>query len=134
MLKPLAIHLFSHLSRIRFTMTDSCIFCKIVSNQAPATIVYQDEQVTVFRDRHPVAPTHILIVPNKHIESVGTLEPEDEQLMGHLFTVARKLAEAEGIAKGGYRLITNTGANGGQSVFHLHIHLIGGQRMRYPMG
>ncbi len=123
-------------------MTDSCVFCKIVStalnasvsSQVPATIVYHDEQVTAFRDRHPVAPKHILIVPNKHIESVGALEAEDEQLMGHLFTVARKLAEAEGIARGGYRLITNTGPNGGQSVFHLHLHLIGGQRMRFPMG
>ena len=123
-------------------MTDSCIFCKIVStalnasvsNEAQATVVYRDEQVTAFRDRHPVAPTHILIVPNRHIESVGAMELEDEPLVGHIFTVARKLAEQEGIAKGGYRLITNTGANGGQSVFHLHVHLIGGQRMRYPMG
>jgi len=104
------------------------------SEGAKATIVYRDEQVTAFRDRHPVAPVHILIVPNKHIDSVAALESEDEQLMGHLFTVARKLAEQEAIAKGGYRLITNTGPNGGQSVFHLHLHLIGGQRMRYPMG
>jgi histidine triad (HIT) family protein len=115
-------------------MTESCVFCKIVSGETKATVVYRDEQVTAFRDRHPVAPTHILIVPNKHIESVGALEAEDEHLMGHLFTTARRLAEDEGIARGGYRLITNTGANGGQSVFHLHVHLIGGQRMRYPMG
>ncbi len=115
-------------------MTDSCIFCKIVSKEASADIVYQDPQATAFRDLHPVAPTHILIVPNRHIESVGVLEVEDEPLMGHLFTVARRLAEEEGIAKGGYRLITNTGADGGQTVFHLHVHLIGGQRMRYPMG
>ena len=115
-------------------MSNSCIFCKIVSEEAKATIVYRDKQVTAFRDAHPVAPTHLLIVPNKHIESVGTLEDEDEPLMGHLFTVARNLAEQEGIAKGGYRLITNTGSNGGQTVFHLHVHLIGGQRMRYPMG
>ena len=123
-------------------MNDSCLFCKIVSTarntgaskEAQATIVYHDEQVTAFRDIHPVAPTHILIVPKKHIESVGALEKEDEPLMGHVFTVARRLAEDEGIAKGGYRLITNTGANGGQTIFHLHVHLIGGQRMRYPMG
>ena len=115
-------------------MTDSCIFCKILSNEVKAELVYRDEQATAFRDIHPVAPTHILIVPNKHIESVGMLEVEDEQLMGHLFTVARKLAEAEGISRGGYRLITNTGADGGQTVFHLHMHLIGGQRMRHPMG
>lgn len=134
MIKPFAIHLLSHLLRITSKMTDSCIFCKIVKNEAKATIVYQDEQVTAFRDAHPVAPTHILIVPNRHIESVGALEREDEQLMGHLFTTARKLAEEEGIAKGGYRLITNTGPNSGQVVFHLHLHLIGGQRMRYPIG
>jgi histidine triad (HIT) family protein len=115
-------------------MSDSCIFCKIVSNEVKTNIVYRDEQVTAFRDIHPVAPTHILIVPNRHIDSVGTLEPEDEQLMGHIFTVARKLATDEGIAEAGYRMVTNTGANGGQTVFHLHVHLIGGQRMKYPMG
>jgi len=115
-------------------MTDSCVFCKIVSKEAKAELVYRDDQVTAFRDIHPVAPTHILIVPNKHIESVSTLEVEEEQLMGHLFTVARKLAEGEGISKGGYRLITNSGTDGGQTVYHLHVHLIGGQRMRYPMG
>ncbi len=115
-------------------MTDSCIFCKIVSNEAKATILYRDEQVTAFRDTHPAAPTHILIVPNRHIDSVAALDVEDEQLVGHLFTVARKLAQEEGIDRSGYRLITNTGPNGGQTIFHLHLHLIGGQRMRYPMG
>jgi histidine triad (HIT) family protein len=115
-------------------MLNSCIFCKIVSGEAKATIVYHDEQVTAFRDIHPVAPTHILIVPNKHIDSVGALEPDDEQIVGHIFTVARKLAEQEGISNGGFRMITNTGAHGGQTVFHLHVHLIGGQRMRFPMG
>jgi len=117
-----------------YNMSDSCIFCKIFSNEAKATVIYRDEQVTAFRDAHPVAPIHILIVPNKHIDSVGTLEPEDEQLIGHIFTVARTLADQEGISKGGFRMITNTGVHGGQSVFHLHVHLIGGQRMRYPMG
>ena len=115
-------------------MTNSCIFCKIVSNEAQAAIVYRDEQVTAFRDIRPAAPTHILIVPNKHIDSVNTLEAEDEQLMGHLFTTARKLAKEEGIDQSGYRLITNTGVDGGQTVSHLHLHLIGGQRMQHPMG
>lgn len=115
-------------------MSNSCVFCKIVAKEAKATIVYRDEQATAFRDLHPVAPTHILIVPNKHIDSVGALEPEDEPLVGHLFTVARKLAEEEGISQGGYRLITNTGTHGGQTIFHLHVHLIGGTRMRHPMG
>jgi histidine triad (HIT) family protein len=134
MLKGLFIHLISRVSRMAYQMSTTCIFCKIVSNEAKATIVYSDEQVTAFRDITPVAPTHILIVPNRHIESVGTLEAEDEQLMGHIFTVARKLAAEEKIADGGFRLITNTGVNGGQTVFHLHVHLIGGRRMRYPMG
>jgi histidine triad (HIT) family protein len=134
MLKAYRIHLIARFSRIRANMTDTCIFCKIVSGEARAEIVYRDEQVTAFRDIHPVAPTHILLVPNKHIESVNTLENEDEQIMGHIFTTAGKIAKEEGIDKGGYRLITNTGINGGQTMFHLHLHLIGGQRMRYPMG
>lgn len=134
MTRAFAIHLLSHLLRIRSKMTDSCVFCKIVSKEAKAIIVYSDDQVTAFRDVHPVAPTHILIVPNRHIESVNTLEAEDEQLIGHLFTTARRLAEEAGIAQGGYRLITNTGPHGGQTIFHFHLHLIGGQRMKYPMG
>jgi histidine triad (HIT) family protein len=133
-LKALFIHVVSHISRRIYLMSNDCIFCKIVSGDAKATIVYRDDQVSAFRDANPVAPTHILIVPNRHIDSVAALEPEDEPLMGHIFTVGRKLAEEEGISEGGYRLITNTGQNGGQTVFHLHVHLIGGQRMRYPMG
>jgi histidine triad (HIT) family protein len=134
MLKSYSIYILSHLLRIRSKMTDSCIFCKIASDKTKATIVYRDGQVTAFRDIHPVAPTHILIVPNKHIESVNTLKPEDEPLIGYVFTVARKLAAEEGISKRGYRIIVNTGPDGGQTIFHFHLHLIGGQRMRHPMG
>jgi histidine triad (HIT) family protein len=115
-------------------MTDSCHFCKIISDVAKATVVYRDDQVTAFRDIHPVAPTHILIVPNRHIESINSLEPEDEPLMGHLFSIARQLAGEAGISQSGYRLIINTGADGGQTIYHLHLHLIGGHRMRHPMG
>jgi histidine triad (HIT) family protein len=115
-------------------MNPTCIFCKITSGEAKAEIVYQDEFVTAFRDIHPVAPTHVLIVPNKHIQSVNHAEPEDEQILGHLFITARKIAEMDGITEGGYRTIVNTGAHGGQTVFHLHMHVIGGQRMKYPMG
>ncbi len=115
-------------------MNLSCIFCKIAAGQAQAEIVYQDEQVTAFRDIHPVAPTHILIVPNRHIESVNDTNPEDISTLGGMFLVARKIAEVEKIANSGYRLIVNTNADGGQTVFHLHMHLIGGQRMKYPMG
>jgi len=111
-----------------------CIFCKIIAGEAPGDILYQDDQVTAFRDIHPVAPTHVLVVPNQHIASVNELEAEDEALVGHLFTVARQLAEQEGILDSGYRLIVNTGPHGGQVVYHLHLHLIGGQRMRHPMG
>ena len=115
-------------------MTDFCLFCKIVSGEIPGTIVFRDEQVTAFRDINPAAPTHILIVPNKHIATVSTLESADEQLMGHLFGVAGQLAKSEGIAEGGYRLIVNTGPDAGQTVFHIHVHLIGGQPMKHPMG
>ncbi len=111
-----------------------CIFCKIVQNELPATIVHRDEQATAFRDTHPAAPVHILIVPNKHIRSVNEISPEDEPVIGHLFSVARQLAAQEGIAESGYRLITNTGVHGGQTVFHFHLHLLGGERMKYPMG
>jgi len=114
-------------------MTD-CIFCKIVKGEVKASIVYRDEQVTAFRDIHPVAPTHILIIPNQHIDSVNHLKAEDELLIGHMFMVAREIAAQENIHQGGYRIIVNTGAHGGQTVFHLHMHLIGGQRMKHPMG
>ena len=115
-------------------MNPTCIFCKIASAQAPASIVYKDEQVTAFRDTHPVAPTHVLIIPNRHIASINEATPEDEALLGHLFIVARKIAETEAIHENGYRLIVNTGAHGGQTVFHLHMHVIGGQHVKYPMG
>lgn len=115
-------------------MSDTCIFCKIVSNEIQGAIVYRDDQVTAFRDIQPVAPTHILIVPNRHIDSVNMLEEADEQLMGHLITTAGKLAKEEKIDEGGFRLIMNTNADGGQTVFHIHLHLIGGQPMKYPMG
>ena len=111
-----------------------CIFCKIIRQEAPAEIVFQDDRVTAFRDTHPAAPTHNLIVPNRPIDSVNEIETGDEALIGYLFNVARQLARQEGIATTGYRLIMNSGRDGGQTVLHLHLHLIGGQRMRHPMG
>jgi histidine triad (HIT) family protein len=131
---PLFLRRAAHsLFRIYYNMGD-CIFCKIVAGEAKASIVYKDENVTAFRDIHPLAPTHILIVPNRHIDSVGTLTEADEALAGRLLLTARNLAEQEGIAQSGYRLITNTGVDGGQTVYHLHVHLIGGQHMLHPMG
>jgi len=112
----------------------NCIFCRIIAGEAPGEILYQDERVTAFRDIHPVAPTHVLIVPNKHLASVNEMTGEDETTLGHLLTVARLVAEQEEIQASGYRLIINTGPHAGQVIHHLHMHLIGGQRMRYPMG
>ena len=113
---------------------NDCIFCKIIAGEIPSTQVYNDELVTAFRDINPASPTHVLIIPNGHIPSVNDLTVDDEQLMGHLITVARQIAVQEGIAESGYRLILNTGPDGGQEVFHLHLHLLGGQKMRHPMG
>ncbi len=114
-------------------MTD-CIFCKIVTGEIAGNIVYRDEQVTAFRDINPAAPTHILIVPNKHIDSVNRMIVDDEPLIGHLFLTAKNIAAQEGIADGGYRLIINTNADAGQTVFHIHLHLLGGAPMKHPMG
>ena len=113
---------------------DDCIFCKIIAGEIPSSQVYTDNRVTAFRDINPAAPTHVLIIPNRHIASVNELTIDDEQLVGHLFTVAKLIAEQEGIAESGYRLITNTGPDGRQDVFHIHLHLLGGQRMRHPIG
>ena len=115
-------------------MTTNCIFCKIISGEIPSQKIYSDELVTAFRDLHPLAPTHILIAPNKHLASVNDVKPEDEAILGRLFTAARKLAEQEAVDQTGYRLIVNSGPHAGQEVFHLHLHLLGGQKMRYPMG
>jgi histidine triad (HIT) family protein len=107
----------------------STVFSKIISGEAPADIVYKDELVTAFRDINPAAPTHILVVPNKAIPTVNDLGEEDAALVGHMVLVAKKLASEEGIAKGGYRLIINCNRDGGQVVFHLHLHLIGGRSL-----
>lgn len=113
---------------------NNCTFCNIITGRSIGNIVYQDEQATAFRDIHPVAPTHILIVPNEHIHSINEMNVEDEQLIGHLFTIAQNLAKQEGIEKSGYRLIINNGPNANQTIFHVHLHMIGGQPVRYPMG
>ncbi|MEN8241205.1 MAG: histidine triad nucleotide-binding protein [Chloroflexota bacterium] len=111
-----------------------CLFCKIIAGEIPSTKVYQDEQITAFRDINPVAPVHILIVPNKHIADNNDFQPEDEAIAGRMFTAVKEIAEQEGIAENGYRLILNTGPHGKQEIDHLHLHLIGGQAMQHPMG
>lgn len=102
------------------------LFERIVARELPATILHQDERVTAFRDINPQAPVHILIVPNKAIPTANDIADADEALIGHMFTVARDLARREGIAADGYRLIINCNAHGGQEVYHLHVHLVGG--------
>jgi histidine triad (HIT) family protein len=112
----------------------ACIFCQIVAGTASARVVYRDELVVAFRDINGVAPTHILIVPAQHVESLLQLRTEDEGLLRRLFDVAQKLAADEKIDATGYRVVVNTGSDAGQSVFHLHLHLLGGRRLHWPPG
>lgn len=113
---------------------NKCTFCQIIAGVRPGEVVYRDDQITAFRDIQPVAPSHILIVPNKHISAIAELDSADEELMGHLFTVARQIAEQESIQDSGFRLIINTGLDANQTIPHVHMHLVGGQPMQYPMG
>jgi histidine triad (HIT) family protein len=110
---------------------EECIFCQIAGGELPSVLLYQDEWVTAFEDRHPIAPVHFLVVPNRHIRSVNEVEPGDEGVLGRLVTVARRLAEQKGVQESGYRLVINTGPDAGQSVFHLHLHVIGGRKMPF---
>ncbi len=111
-------------------MAEETIFRKIINKEIPSDLLYQDEFVTAFRDIHPQAPTHILIIPNKLIATANEIEIEDEQLIGKLYSVAKQLAKQEGIAESGYRLIMNCNQDGGQEVYHIHLHLLGGK----PLG
>ena len=114
-------------------MTD-CIFCKIVAGEMESDQVYQDEKVTVFHDINPAAPVHLLVIPNKHITSVQDLEEDDRALMGHMFSVINMVAEEFDVSQSGFRLIINNGPDAHQEVPHLHIHVLGGHKMRHPMG
>ncbi len=108
---------------------DRCIFCRIIRGELVADIVYKDDIATAFWDASPKAPVHILIVPNQHIQSVNEISQVDEAVFGHLFSVARHIAQMQNIHQSGYRLVTNVGVDGGQSIFHLHLHLLGGRRL-----
>lgn len=111
-------------------MPEETIFSKIIRQEIPANIVYQDDMVTAFRDINPQAPTHILIIPNKLIPTANDIGEEDEPVLGRIFTVAAKIAKEAGIAEDGYRLIMNCNTHGGQEVYHIHLHLLGGR----PLG
>jgi histidine triad (HIT) family protein len=112
----------------------SCLFCRIASGEAVADVVYSDGGVIAFRDIRPVAPVHVLIVPARHMASLHELQGSDAGILDRMTSVAREIATREGVDSSGYRLVINTGMDAGQSVFHLHMHLIGGRRMGWPPG
>jgi len=111
-----------------------CVFCRIAAGEIPAELVFEDELVVGFRDLSPQAPTHVLIIPRKHIATLNELQPEDEAIVGRLYTAAAQVAAREGLAERGYRTLINCNADGGQTVFHLHLHLLGGRQMHWPPG
>ena len=110
----------------------SCIFCRIAQHTAPARIAYEDGHVLAFHDLRPVAPVHVLVCPKKHIPTLNDLEPGDDVLLGRIFQTAKKLAEQFGVAQTGYRTVFNVNAEAGQTVYHLHLHLIGGRVLSWP--
>lgn len=114
-------------------MTD-CLFCRILAGELPSNEVMATERTLAFRDINPVAPTHVLVIPRQHIEHAGTVKPEHAEIITEMLTSARTIAEEEGVAEGGYRLVFNVGRDTGNSVPHLHLHVIGGRQMSWPPG
>ncbi len=115
-------------------MSADSLFAKIARREIPAQIVYQDDDVTAFRDINPAAPTHVLIVPNKVIPTLNDASPEDQLVLGKLLLTAQRLARALGVDQSGYRVVMNTNSDAGQSVFHIHLHLLGGRKLAWPPG
>lgn len=113
---------------------EDCIFCRIVERKIPATIVYEDDLALAFEDVHPQAPVHLLVIPRKHLASLGEMTPDDEGLIARLFAIAAHLAREKGIDSQGYRAVVNNGAWGGQTVPHLHVHVMGGRVFHWPPG
>jgi len=114
--------------------SSDCLFCKILAGDVPAELVYESNEAIAFRDINPKAPSHVLIIPRQHIETINDLGPGDAALVGNLFLVARQVAKDEGIADNGYRVVMNCNADAGQTVFHLHLHMLGGRRLDWPPG
>jgi histidine triad (HIT) family protein len=112
----------------------NCLFCKILSGDIPAEIVYESDTAIAFRDINPQAPTHVLIIPRKHIATINEIAEEDEALVGSLYSAAREIAAAEGIAEDGFRAVMNCNEGAGQTVFHIHLHLLGGRSFAWPPG
>jgi histidine triad (HIT) family protein len=113
-------------------MSSDCLFCKILAGDIPAEIVYESETAVAFRDVNPQAPTHVLVIPRKHIATINDIEDEDRALIGSLYMAAKSIAASEGIADGGYRAVMNCNESAGQSVFHIHLHVLGGKPMGWP--
>ncbi|HYW04305.1 MAG TPA: histidine triad nucleotide-binding protein [Gammaproteobacteria bacterium] len=111
-----------------------CIFCGIVSGDIPSDIVYEDEHVVAFRDINPQAPVHVLVIPRRHVDNINALTPGDADMVGRLYLAAREVACREGLAERGYRTVMNCNHDAGQSVFHVHLHLLGGRRLHWPPG
>jgi histidine triad (HIT) family protein len=115
-------------------MTSQCLFCRIASGEIPSTHVYADEDVYAFRDINPAAPQHILVIPRKHMASLNDADDTDQALMGKLLLTARQIAHDQGFADDGFRTVINTGSYGGQTVFHLHVHVLSGRHLGWPPG
>lgn len=113
---------------------DNCLFCKIVKGEIPSTRVYEDDEILAFRDINPLAPVHVLVIPKKHISSLVELQPEDEAIVGRIYTIINKIAKQENIFESGFRVVVNCGEDGGQEVKHLHFHLIGGKKLGINLG
>lgn len=112
----------------------NCLFCKIAAGEIPATVVYEDDELMAFRDIKPQAPTHILVIPKRHIATINDSNDMDATLLGTMILRAQKLAQAEGFSETGYRLVFNVNSGGGQEVYHIHLHLLGGRQMTWPPG
>lgn len=113
---------------------EDCLFCKIIAGGIPSTKVYEDEFVYAFKDINPLAPVHVLVVPKTHISGADKIDGENSSYVAHIFEAAAKIAKEQGIAEGGYRVVTNVGENGCQSVKHLHFHILGGRKLDVTMG
>ena len=114
--------------------SDNCIFCKIIAGEIPSTKVHEDDVCIAFNDLHPQAPAHILVIPKVHFDSLDTAEATHKETLGHLMLTAASIARDKGFANGGYRVVINTNEDGGQTVFHLHVHLLGGRQFVFPPG
>lgn len=115
-------------------MSDDCLFCKILAGDIPADIVYESDSAIAFRDISPQAPTHVLIIPRRHIATINDLEDDDRETIGNLYLAAKEIAADEGLSEPGYRVVMNCNRGAGQSVFHIHLHLLGGRAMTWPPG